>query len=60
MTKSERYELQQTAYRLLGFKEGEFCGDAMIAINCAVDMGYRDADAVAAMARKLFDGPIQQ
>lgn len=57
MTRSERYALQQHAYRLLGFKEGEFDGSAMTAVNCAIEMGYRNPDAVASMARKLFDGP---
>ena len=57
MTKSERYALQQDAYRLLGFNEGEFCGDVMVAVNCAIDMGYRTPGGVATMARKLYDGP---
>lgn len=49
------YDAKEKARVILGFARPN--ADALVAINCAWDMGYRKPESLAEMARRMLPPP---
>lgn len=60
MSRGDQFALKREARLLIGIPADTISSEADIALQCAIDMGYRTPDAIAMMARKLMQLPDHQ